>query len=179
MLLAGIELKDTSDVKGLDFMKAKPGLFMENIRREILKEEKPTLMVPNHGLAVSLFTTCRIVPNIRYFSSAYITHQSFPEIRNEQTRYVENKTVQFIVLSVPNTDKRFKKWKLTCDIAEGKKGEKTSSFIQYHNVKEDTYKYFTTLPAFLENYELCLRDTAINTIEQNSVDIYELYKRKN
>jgi hypothetical protein len=178
MFFAGIELKDTSDVKGLDFMKAKPGLFMENIRREILKEKNPTLMTPNHGLAISLFTTCRIIPNIRYFFSAYITNESFPSMRNEQTKYIENKIVQFVVLSVPNTDMRYKKWKLTSKITDEKRNAETPSIVQYYNLKEDIYNYFTTLPAFQENYELCLRDTVINTIEQNSVNIYELYKRK-
>jgi hypothetical protein len=155
----GTELKDISDTKMLDSEKEKPGLYAQNIQEEILKEENPTLITPTAG--ISLFTTCRIVPNVRYFFSPFIWYESYPAIRDEQTRYIENKDVQFVILLFQSYNKS-NKWKRSG----------TSGF------RQAAYTYFTTLPAFRENYEFCVRDTVINTIDYNSMDIYDLYKRK-
>jgi hypothetical protein len=170
------ELKDLSDMKLIDSLKAKPGLPLESIRKEILKEKNPSLMTPCFGLGLNLFTTCRIVPNIRFFTFPYTPYESYPVMRDEQTNYIENKEVQFIVLLVPDTDIRYTKWNMN---KLGKKSDTNSTpLFQYNNIREGNYNYFATLPALKENYELCLRDTIINTIEENAVEIYELYKRK-
>ena len=161
----GAEMKDLSDMKSVDFLKAKPGAPLKSIREEILKEKNPTLMTPCDGLGLNLFTTCRIVPNIRFFTFP-APYEFYPVMRDEQTQYIENKAVQFIVLIVPNTDLQHTKW------------NREQMPTKYDNKREIGYNYFTTLPAFQENYELCLRDTIINTTEQNTLDIYELYKRK-
>lgn len=172
----GNELKDLSDMKSIDFLKAKPGLPLKSIREEILSEKNPTLMTPCFGLGLNLFTTCRIVPNIRFFTFPYTPYESYPTMRDEQTKYIENKDVQFIVLLIPNTDMRYTKWDMN---KLGKKSDTNSTpLFQYNNIMENNYNYFTTLPAFKANYELCLRDTTINAIEENAVEIYELYKRK-
>ena len=157
----GIELKDISDIKILDLEKETPGSYAKNIQEEILKEKNPTLMILTEG-GVSLFTTCRIVPNIRYFYSPHFSYESYPAIRNEQTKYVENKDAQFAVLLAMSYNKSYK-WKRQFGAV---------------SFRRAAYTYFTTLPAFRENYEFCLRDTVINTIDDNSMDIYELYKRK-
>lgn len=63
----------------------------------ISKEKDPTLLLITYEDVTNLYTLCSIVPNVRYFSALNLPFSKFPDLRNEQTRYIEEKTVQFIV----------------------------------------------------------------------------------
>lgn len=134
-----------------------PGLLTQKLHDEIMKEENPTLLNIGFGLGNSLFTTCRIVPNVRYFVSPNLTYESYPEMRDEQTKYIENKEVKFVLIpqSLLNFD--------------------GSTKVQKRR-KIGNQDYFLSLPAFKENYTLILSDTIINTIDEKSIEIHHLYK---
>ncbi len=137
----------------------KPGLLTQKIHDEIIKEQNPTLLNVGFGLGNSLFTTCKIVPNIRYFVSPNLTYESYPQMRDEQTRYIENKEIKFIVIPLPLLD------------IDG------STKVQKRR-KIGNQEYFLNLPAFKENYTLILTDTIINTIDEKNIEILQLYKLK-
>lgn len=139
--------------------KEKPGLLTQKMHDEIIKEENPTLLNLGFGLGNSLFTTCNIIPNVRYFITPNLTYESYPDMRNEQTRYIENKETEFVIIPIPL------------------KPEDMSSATPKKR-RIGNQEYFLNLPAFKENYWLVLTDTIINSIDHNSYEIYGLFKRK-
>lgn len=83
------ELTGSEKPKGLAFQ------FSEEINRE----KNPTLL--NLGLdeGNAVFTVANITPNVRYFISPNLPYDLYPEMRTEQTGYIEKKKVQFIILA--------------------------------------------------------------------------------
>lgn len=73
-----------------------PVFLFSNI---VMKESKPTLLNLGLDLGSGVFTKANIVPNVKYFISPNLPHSIYPEMRDEQTKYIENKEVQFIILS--------------------------------------------------------------------------------
>lgn len=65
----------------------------------IAQEENPTLMNLNLNQYAVIFTKLNIIPSIKYFISPNITYDIYPEMRDEQTKYIENKSIQFIIMS--------------------------------------------------------------------------------
>lgn len=157
---AGYGQKELEDSKLANHIfKEKPGLLTQKMHDEISKEENPTLLNLGFGLGNSLFTTCNIVPNVRYFITPNLTYESYPDMRNEQTRYIENKETEFVVIPIPL------------------KPEDMHS-VSPKRRKTGNQAYFLDLPAFKENYSLVLTDTIVNSIDHNSYEIYGLFKRK-
>lgn len=71
---------------------------VDKITDIIGKEKSPTLI--NLGLDGNngVFTRLNLVPSVKYFVTPNLHYDIYPEMRNEQTRYIENKEVQFIIL---------------------------------------------------------------------------------
>jgi hypothetical protein len=67
---------------------------------EIVKKEKEPALL-NIGLdeGNAVFTVANITPTVRYFISPNIPHDLYPQMRDEQTKYIENREVQFVILS--------------------------------------------------------------------------------
>jgi hypothetical protein len=65
----------------------------------IMKEKNPTLLNLSLDLGNGVFTKANIMPNVKYFISPNLPYNIYPEMRDEQTKYIENKKVQFIILS--------------------------------------------------------------------------------
>lgn len=68
-------------------------------RGEIMKEDNPTLLNIGFGLGNSLFTTTGITPTEKYFFCPNIYYEMFPDIRDNQTIYIEEKRTQFVISS--------------------------------------------------------------------------------
>lgn len=153
---AGLGQKSLTDTRMGRPLTGYPGLLTQKMHQAIVREKDPTLLNLSFGLGNSLFTTCHIIPSVRYFVSPNLAYSVYPEMRDEQEKYIKNKEVQFIVLSLPPLDNY-------------------QSSVVWR--RESTYDYFMNLSAFKENYSLILTDTIINTIDEGSLEIYALYKR--
>lgn len=68
-------------------------------KEEILKEDQPTLLNVAFGEGNAIFTSCDIVPSVKYFISPNIYYNMYPDIRDNQTKYIEDRAVDFIVSS--------------------------------------------------------------------------------
>lgn len=64
----------------------------------IKQEENPTLLNLGFSIGNSLFTVCNIVPNVKYFFTPNLVHEKYPELRNEQSNYIQNKDTEFVLL---------------------------------------------------------------------------------
>lgn len=64
----------------------------------ISKETHPTVI--NLGLDGnnSIFTRLNIIPSVKYFVTPNLHYDFYPQMRDEQTQYINNKEVQFIIL---------------------------------------------------------------------------------
>ncbi len=144
-----------------------PGIVMGDLAKTINKEKDPTLLALTYGMENGLFTACNIVPNVRYFISPNLTHESYPQMRDEQTKYIEEKKVKFIVMNSPTVYKR----DLISNVV-------SSSGTRPEERETNKYAYFRSLPALQENYTLIQKDTILSTIDENSLSIIELYKIK-
>lgn len=68
--------------------------------KDVIKKEKnPTLLNIAFGDGNSLFTTTGISPTEKYFFCPNIYYDMFPDIRDNQTIYIEEKRTQFIISS--------------------------------------------------------------------------------
>ncbi len=160
-LFAGMSLTPSANTRVEEYFLRKSGersrvLQTDLLRHEIMKEKNPTLLNLGFGMGNNLFTTCNIVPNIKYFIRPNLSYTFYPQLRNEQFNYIKNKKTTFVL-------------------------------IQEYIASDDYYKkenpvdrprYLKNLPVLKENYNLILSDTVINKIDENSVEIYHLYKRK-
>lgn len=134
-----------------------PTVLTHKLVKEINKEKNPTLLNLGFGLGNNLFTTCNIVPNVKYFVRPNLTYRIYPELRNEQVKYIEEKKTLFIV--VPSH-----------------LYEKNSKML---TDPQNNTRYYLNLPVFRQNYEFVMADTVINTVEQfNTLEIYRLFRRK-
>lgn len=138
-----------------------PGIMMKKSQRVISKEPNPTLLNLGFGLSNSLFTTCEIVPNIRYFVTPNFKYKSYPEMRDEQAKYISEKKTKFVIMGVPLLRKYT---------------SRTTKEAEMANITN--YNYFIKDSAFNKNYELVHYDTIINLIDERNFDIYALYKLK-
>lgn len=134
-----------------------PTVITHKLVKEIKKEKNPTLLNLGFGLANNLFTTCNIVPNVKYFVRPNLTYHIYPQLRNEQVKYIEEKKTLFIV--VPSYIY-----------------EKNSVML---TDPDNNTNYYLNLPVFQQNYEFVIADTVINTVDQfNTLEIYRLFKKK-
>jgi hypothetical protein len=158
------ENRITSSVSGM------PNLQTKKLHDEIIKEKNPTLVVLSYSLANGLFTTCNIVPNVRFFITPNLPYDTYPLMRDEQTKYIEEKKVQFVVVMKSNS--------LLETTTLNPISEK---FIVRRHLTKEGYNYFMNLPALEENYELCLTDTVMcsnSRYKMGTNEIYMLYKRR-
>lgn len=81
------------------FRKSKVTGLISEFAPIIEKEKNPTLLNLGFGYGNAVFTYCNIVPNVSYFITTNLPHDLYPVVRNEQTRYIENKEVEFIILT--------------------------------------------------------------------------------
>lgn len=67
----------------------------------IIMEEKEDRSLINLGLddANALFTYGNIMPNVKYFVAPNLPYEAYPQLRDEQTKYTEEKKTKFIVLA--------------------------------------------------------------------------------
>lgn len=73
--------------------------YIDQISEYVEKEPAPTLLNLGHDEGNGVFTKTGIIPNVKYFISPNLLYSTYPEMRDEQTKYIENKEVQFIILS--------------------------------------------------------------------------------
>jgi len=69
-----------------------------SVRELIMKEKNPTLLNLGSELGNNIFTTCNIVPNVKYFITPNLDYEHYPQMRDEQEKYIENKMVEFVLL---------------------------------------------------------------------------------
>jgi hypothetical protein len=131
-------------------------LMTMRLKNEIMKVNNPTLLNLGFGLANNLFTTCNIVPNIKYFVTPNLSHKFYPQLRDEQFQYLKDKKTDFVIIQqyIPSNGYY----------------EKMDPLDTPYSLKRN--------PILLENYKLILTDTIINTIDERAVDVYFLYKKK-
>lgn len=65
----------------------------------VSKEKNPTLLNTSLDEANAIFTLVNIIPNVQYFLTPNLSYAQYPKMRDEQEKYIENKEVQFVVLS--------------------------------------------------------------------------------
>ena len=83
-----------------EFRKTKKEDLLQYKFAEIIKQ-KPNATLLNYGfLDGGFYTVANIVPNVKYFHKPNISYESYPEIMNEQNRYIKEKVVDFVVIKV-------------------------------------------------------------------------------
>lgn len=76
---------------------SKDDLVQYKFAKIIKEKENPTLL--NYGfLDGGFYTVTNIVPNIKHFHKPNIEYEKFPEIMDEQNRYIEEKLVDFVII---------------------------------------------------------------------------------
>lgn len=107
-LIIGITAKDQFGMGGNVLLRrGKPNNLVSAFEAIIMKEKNPTLVNLSHGDTNTLFTVCNIIPNVKYFFRPNLIEEKYPQMRNEQTKYIENKTAQFIVLTNFTPNKQY------------------------------------------------------------------------
>lgn len=99
-LVIGINQKNFFKIGGEAFFKKSKvtGLISE-FSGKIEKTENPTLLNLGFGYGNAIFTYCNIKPNVTYFITTNMPHGLYSVVRDEQTKYIENKEIEFIILT--------------------------------------------------------------------------------
>lgn len=106
----------------------------------IKESEDRTLLNLALDDANALFTYGNIIPNTKYFIAPNLPYQVYPQLRDEQARYIENKQTMFVVLAerTLNADyfKNFAPLKENYQIVDSLK-----EFYSWHNADRYYYLY--------------------------------------
>jgi len=76
-----------------------PSGMIHQFSKVIGKEQNPTLLNLGNDLGNGVFTKTGILPTVKYFVTPNILHEAFTDMRDEQTRYIRDKEVQFVILA--------------------------------------------------------------------------------
>lgn len=76
-----------------------PSGMIHQFSNIIIKEHNPTLLNLGNDLGNGVFTKTGILPNVKYFVTPNILYEAFADMRDEQTRYIRDKEVQFVILA--------------------------------------------------------------------------------
>lgn len=81
------------------FDKDKGITVIEKFLPAIIKEQDRSLVNLGFDDANALFTYANIMPSTKYFTAPNLPHDAYPELRDEQTRYIEESKTMFVVLA--------------------------------------------------------------------------------
>ena len=88
--------------------------------------EKPNATLLNYGfLDGGFYTISNIVPNVKYFHKPNIEYERYPEIVDEQNRYIKEKIIDFVVIKVEkeedsyNVPELYKNYELVKSVYDG------------------------------------------------------------
>lgn len=98
-LIWGVNRRDFFGFTMNDLIKrTKQETIVDKISDIIGQEKNPTVI--NLGLDANngVFTRLNIIPSVKYFVTPNLHYDIYPQMRNEQTQYINNKEVQFIIL---------------------------------------------------------------------------------
>ncbi|MBK5721767.1 glycosyltransferase family 39 protein [Dysgonomonas sp. Marseille-P4677] len=99
-LACGIKTKEFfSRSKEVILRQKQPNDVLHKFYNIVIQEKNPTLMCLGLDATTGIFTMANIMPNVKYFISPNLPYNIYPEMRDEQTRYIEDKEVEFIILS--------------------------------------------------------------------------------
>ncbi len=83
-----------------NFHKTKKEELVQYQFAEIIKQQ-PNATLLNYGfLDGGFYTVTNIVPNIKYFHKPNIEYEKYPEIMDEQNRYIKEKITNFVIIRV-------------------------------------------------------------------------------
>ena len=87
--------------------------YLYKFRDIVLQEEEPTLL--NIGcLDAGLYTLTEIVPNCKYFQSNMV--HGFDEVKEEQTRYIKEGRIQFVLAREEYPEEIWENYDLVCEV---------------------------------------------------------------
>jgi len=86
------------------FRKAKKEDLVQYQFAEIINQKEHATLLNYGFLDGGFFTVTDISPNVKYFSAPNIKYENYPEIIDEQNRYIKEALVDFIVIKVENQD---------------------------------------------------------------------------
>lgn len=116
------------------------GNVVEQFAPIILQEEDRSLINLGFDDANALFTYADILPTVKYFTAPNLQHSVYPELRDEQTKYIEESRTMFVVLAeYTNNAQYFRQLKALDDNYEVV--DKFAEYYSWHNVDRFYYLY--------------------------------------
>lgn len=104
-LLFGIQRKALFQTGGLILLRIdEPDGVVTQFSKIIVKEKNPTFANFGVGEENAIFTRCNIVPNVKYFITPNITRNMWPDMIKDRTKNIEDKALDFIVLTNTSAD---------------------------------------------------------------------------
>lgn len=100
ILAWGVKQRDFFGIQISEMVRSeKPTGIVFQFGEIVKKEQAPTLL--NLGLdeGNAVFTVANLMPTVKYFISPNLPYNSYPQMRDEQTKYIENREVQFVILA--------------------------------------------------------------------------------
>lgn len=106
----------------------------------ILNEKDRSLVNLGFDDANGLFTYAHIMPNTKYFTAPNLPHEVYPELRDQQTRYIEEGKTMFVVLA-EYTNNALYFSQLDALQENYEVVEKFGEYYEWHNVNRFYYLY--------------------------------------
>lgn len=99
-LILGIKQRDLYGMQISELAtREKPKTLVFQFSDKIMQEKNPTLLNLGLDLGNAVFTKTGIIPNVKYFISPNLSYEMYPQMRDEQTRYIEDRVAQFVIVT--------------------------------------------------------------------------------
>ena len=83
-----------------EFRKIKKEELVQYQFAELIKE-KPNATILNYGfLDGGFYTVTNTIPNIKYFHKPNIKYENYPQIMDDQNKYIKEKTTDFVIIRI-------------------------------------------------------------------------------
>ena len=72
--------------------------YAQYVFKDIIDKSDDRSLLNYDNLDGGFYTTCDIIPNVKYFMRQNVDYQRYPEILDSQNRYIEEKVTNFVVV---------------------------------------------------------------------------------
>ena len=90
-------------------MKVSKEHYAQYVFKNIIEQSENTTLLNYDNLDGGFYTTCNIVPNIKYFMRQNVDYNRYPQIIDGQNEAIENKKVEFVVIREYFANKGYRK----------------------------------------------------------------------
>ena len=94
----------------LDSIKLSKDTYAQFVFKDIIQHSKSRTLLNYDNLDGGFYTTCDIVPNVRYFMRQNVGYDRYPYILDGQNNAIKNKEIEFVIIREYNANRGYRQF---------------------------------------------------------------------